>query len=236
MLKQENRLQRSRRNLLEVVMIRVDFHTHSVSSPDGSITATEYREALDKGILDCVAITDHNEIEFAVELQREIGTEKIIVGEEITTVSGEIIGLFLKKRIKPHQSVEETIAEIKKQGGVVYIPHPFETVRKGVSMKLLNRISHTIDVIETANGRALFQNKGPKAYRWARQNKILMAASSDAHHAPALGKTFTLLSEIPTAKTLGALLSTARKQYKRPSAHDVLAPKRSNLMKKIGKL
>lgn len=214
-------------------MIRVDFHTHSVASPDGSITATQYREVLDKGILDCIAVTDHNEIAFAAELQRELGSDKIIVGEEITTVSGEVIGLFLTERIEPMLSVEETVATIRKQGGVVYIPHPFETVRKGINLQIADRIVNDIDVVETANGRAFFQNKGPKALRWARTHSKVKAAASDAHHAPALGKTYTMLSEVPSAKTLVALLTEGKKHYGRPTASDLLAPKRSKLKKMI---
>jgi predicted metal-dependent phosphoesterase TrpH len=217
-------------------MVRVDFHTHSVLSPDGSITAHEYRQALDDGVLDCVAITDHNEIAFAQELQRELGSDKIIVGEEIMTMSGEIIGLFLHEKIRPGATVEETVQHIKQQGGLVYIPHPLETARKGLSLDTMLRIVHDIDIIETANGRAFLQNKGPETLRWARQQHLPMAAASDAHRATTLGKTYTLLDDIPSTSNLVSLLMTAKKQYRRPNARDILAPKRSKLLKKLGKL
>ena len=108
---------------------KIDLHTHSIISYDGGITEKQYRKILEMGILDYVAITDHNETRFAGIMQKKFG-DKIIIGEEIKTKEGEIIGLFLKKTIASGQSTEETAAAIHLQGGLVYIPHPFETRRK----------------------------------------------------------------------------------------------------------
>ncbi len=80
-------------------MIKTDLHTHSAASPDGSITVNQYKETLAKQTLDCIAITDHNRIDFALSLQQVLGPEKIIVGEEISTKQGDIIGLFLTKLV-----------------------------------------------------------------------------------------------------------------------------------------
>ncbi len=216
-------------------MIKVDLHTHSVSSPDGSITAADYEQVLEAGILDCIAITDHNRISFAQSMQAKLGADKIIVGEEITTVEGEIIGLYLTELVQPHMRIEDTIEAIKKQGGLVYIPHPLETVRKGLKAKSLERIVSDIDLLESANGRALFQNKGPQAHTWARLRNVTTFASSDAHRTKALGKTYTLLNATPTAKTLTVLAQKGRKLFNRPSIGDVAAPKKNKLLHKIGK-
>lgn len=216
-------------------MKKVDLHTHSVSSPDGGITAADYEQLLEAGVLDCIAITDHNRIAFAQKLQKKLGADKIIVGEEITSVEGEIIGLFLTKLVQPHMRVEDTIDAIKSQGGIVYIPHPLETVRKGLKAKTLERIVEDIDLLESANGRALFQNKGPQAHKWARLHNVTTFASSDAHRAKALGKTYTLLSDMPTAKTLVTLSLKGRKRFNRPSLGDVAAPKKNKLLHKLGK-
>ncbi len=110
-------------------MFKVDLHTHSVASPDGGLTAQDYLQFLEKKDLQVIAITDHDTITFASDLQAQLGV-RIIVGEEITTTEGEIIGLFLSKGIPPGLSPEETIHRIRRQNGLVYIPHPFETVRK----------------------------------------------------------------------------------------------------------
>jgi Predicted metal-dependent phosphoesterases (PHP family) len=74
-------------------MYKVDLHTHSIASPDGSLNEDNYRKMLETGRLDCIAVTDHNTIAFAKELHANLG-DRIIVGEEITTLDGEIIGLF----------------------------------------------------------------------------------------------------------------------------------------------
>jgi len=211
--------------------IRVDFHTHSSASNDGGITAQQYTDILASGALDCVAITDHNSIGFAVKLQQKLGKNKVIVGEEISTQQGDIIGLFLSSVVSAHQDVTDAIADIRSQGGLVYIPHPFETVRKGVSMRTLNTIQKDIDIIETINGRAVFQNHHDAATDWAVKNNILMATSSDAHRAGALGKTYTQLPAMPTRENLTALLKEAGHSYKKPSLLDVMAPKMNTISK-----
>src|SRR6266852_4695389 len=106
-------------------MCKVDLHTHSQASLDGGLSAADYHNMLaqDNG-LQCVAVTDHNSIAFAQKLQAELG-ERIIVGEEITTAEGEIIGLYLKKTVPGGRSLAETVRSIKEQDGLVYVPHPF---------------------------------------------------------------------------------------------------------------
>ena len=214
-------------------MLKVDLHTHSIASPDGSITIDQYRNILDKNKLDCIAITDHNRIDFALNTQSQLGADKIIVGEEINTRQGEIIGLFLNTLVQPHQNIEDTIKQIKSQGGIVYIPHPFETVRSGVSREVLDRIKDSVDLVESANGRAFFQNLGPEAHAWAHIRRIPTLASSDAHRALAITKTYSVMSEIPTAENIVILAKTARKFYGRPSMLDILAPKLNRLKKAL---
>src|SRR5215467_13245977 len=100
----------------------IDLHTHSIISQDGGITASQYEKVLQSGMLDCIAITDHNETSFARIMQKKLG-DRIIVGEEIETTEGEIIGLYLHETIPGGISVDEAIASIKHQGGLVYVPH-----------------------------------------------------------------------------------------------------------------
>lgn len=210
--------------------MRVDLHTHSTASPDGNITAEQYRDILATK-LDCIAITDHNRIDFALKMQGNLGVDKIIVGEEINTNQGEIIGLFLTEQVEPNQDIAVAIEKIKTQGGLVYIPHPFETVRSGITKETLEQIKDSVDLIEGANGRAFFQNFGPQAHSWARIHNVPSLASSDAHRAKAIGKTYSDMSEIPTSENLVELSKTARKFYARPSLADILAPKLNRLKK-----
>ena len=88
-------------------MIKVDLHTHSSASPDGGIMAEQYMQIIKSAQLNCVAITDHNRVDLALELRKTLG-ERIIVGEEINTTEGELIGLFLTQNVEPGQSPEAT--------------------------------------------------------------------------------------------------------------------------------
>lgn len=214
-------------------MIRADFHTHSDASPDGGITAAQYRILLGT-VLDCVAVTDHNTIAAAQDLQRLLGNN-IIVGEEITTLQGEIIGLFLSEVVPSNLSALETVQRIKQQGGLVYIPHPFETVRKGLSASSLETIGEHVDIIEVHNGRAWLQNTTIQAEEWSVVNKVPGAASSDAHGKGGVGKTFTILEAMPTAGNLVSQLHKAQLVSARAPLYSLLYPSYNRIRKKIQK-
>jgi len=213
-------------------MYRIDLHTHSIASPDGGNSAADYHKIISNGTLDCIAITDHNRIDFAQEMQKSFG-DRIIVGEEIMTTAGEIIGLFLSEKVRPGLSPEETIDAIDSQGGLVYIPHPFETLRKGLDILIIDELKGRIDVIEVYNGRALAQNRSQQAAVWAKLNSIPVAASSDAHGIKGLGKTYSAMAEIPTAKTLIQLLANSTYVIGRPSIRALAYPKFHKVRKKL---
>jgi predicted metal-dependent phosphoesterase TrpH len=162
---------------------------------------------LKSGRLDMVAVTDHNRIDFAKKLHSELGN-KIIVGEEIATNEGEVIGLYLTDAIPAGLPVRECVKRIHKQGGLVYVPHPFETARKGLSLEALDSIATNVDIIETYNGRTL-QNKGEQAKEWATQHTVPWASSSDAHGWRGWGNTASSIGEPPTKKNLAHLLNLA---------------------------
>jgi predicted metal-dependent phosphoesterase TrpH len=213
-------------------MYKIDLHTHSNTSPDGAILARHYRQALERGKLDYIAITDHDTISFAQRLHREIG-EQIIVGEEITTSQGEIIGLYLDKAVPAGMSAAKTVKAIHGQGGIVYVPHPFERVRKGVSETVLNEIADEVDVIEVHNGRAIFQNKGRLAQAWSAQRGMPSASSSDAHGYRGWGRAYSLIADKPTAEKLPALLKDADYIIGTVGMLGVLYPKFNRLRKKV---
>lgn len=178
-------------------MYNVDLHTHSQASPDGGISLAQYKRMLASGVLDAVAITDHNSVDFALVAQQQLG-DQIIIGEEIMTSEGEIIGLFLQKRVAPDMTPEQTVQAIKDQGGIVYIPHPFETLRKGISQQTLDRIARNVDMVEVYNGRAMQPRHRAQAVAWAQDNNCVGAASSDAHGAAGWGKAYTTVKLRPT--------------------------------------
>lgn len=213
-------------------MFKVDLHTHSIASPDGGITAEQYQRALDSGLLDCVAVTDHNRIDFAAYLYGQLG-DRIIIGEEIMTSVGEIIGLYLQEAIQPGLTVQETIKQIKDQGGVVYVPHPFEQVRKGLHPAVMEEMLDHLDLVEVCNGRALLQNRSAQAVVWARLNHVIPVASSDAHGAKGLGKTFTSVKELPNRANIMEQLSSGKLLTDRPGLRALFYPKYHRLRKKI---
>ncbi len=216
-------------------MYKVDLHTHSELSADGGINTEQYRNIIDRGELDLIAITDHNTIDFATRLQKELG-DHIIVGEEIMTAAGEIIGLYLTKAISAGLSPIETVLQINAQDGLVYIPHPFETIRKGLHPSILEEISDHIDIIEIYNGRAFAQNKSAPAVVWSKLNRKTGVSSSDAHGIHGLGKSYTQTKEMPNRNTLIDQLNTGTPIATRPTVRSLLYPKYHRLRKKIGKI
>lgn len=184
---------------------KADLHTHSILSYDGGITEEQYVRLFEKGILDVIAITDHNETKFAIEMAKKFG-DKIIVGEEITTKEGEMIGLFLQRTITPGLSAQETAKQIHDQGGIVYIPHPFEIARQGFKEDSLETIKQEIDIIEVFNARGKWRGKSIEALSFAQKYNKIMASSSDSHCHQGMGSSFSIISQIPTNKNLINLL------------------------------
>lgn len=215
-------------------MYKIDLHTHSVASPDGGITAVQYARAISNNLLDVIAVTDHNHIDFAVGLQNQLG-DKIIVGEEIMTTGGEIVGLYLTERIKPGLSPLETIRLIKEQGGLVYIPHPFENIRKGLHPGTLEELVDYIDIVEVCNGRAFLQNRHSQTVIWAKLNHVIGAASSDAHGLKGLGKTYTRVKKLPSPGDLVEVIAGGTPVTERPGVRSLLYPKYHRIRKKIHK-
>jgi len=179
----------------------LDLHTHSYGSPDGGLSLAQYQRMLEGGTLDYIAITDHNRIDTAQAIQATLG-DHIIVGEEIMTTEGELIGLYLHEPVPAGLSPLKAAEAIKAQNGLVYVPHPFETVRSGLSVEALGSIASLVDIVETHNGRAMFQNKHAEAQAWATDHTKPCAASSDAHGWYGWGRTYTVIDQEPNRQNL----------------------------------
>lgn len=215
-------------------MYKIDLHTHSFVSPDGGITPEQYAKALSTNLLDIIAVTDHNRIDLALELRHNLG-DRIIVGEEIMTTGGEIIGLYLERSIRAGLSPLETVKQIKDQGGIVYVPHPFESIRSGLYPGVLEELIDYIDVMEVCNGRAFLQNRSAQAAIWAKLNHVIGAASSDAHGVRGLGKTYTRTPELPSHNDLLKILAHGVPVTDRPGVRALLYPKYNVWLKKMKK-
>lgn len=202
---------------------KIDLHTHSIISHDGGISRDQYANLLEKEILDVIAITDHNETKFALEMVKKFG-EKIIAGEEISTKEGEMIGLFLQRTVPGNLTALETAKLIHEQGGVVYIPHPFETSRQGLQIDVLQTIMLHIDIIEVFNARGKWRGRSTQTLALAQKNNKTMAAASDSHCHMGMGSSYSIISEIPTNKTLINLLAKGELHRQFAPAFTYLCP------------
>jgi predicted metal-dependent phosphoesterase TrpH len=181
----------ARRRIAKRPLIEVDLHMHTDHSPDCATPVEVLLEtARDRG-LGAIAITDHNEVSGALEARRiaaEMGGIKVIVAEEVKTAEqGEVIGLFLEEKIPKGLTMAETIAEIRRQGGLVYVPHPFDRFHSVPDYEHLLDIVEEIDVLEVFNPRVAVTAFNEEAERFARKYRIVPGAGSDSHVAQGLG-------------------------------------------------
>ena len=170
--------------------IVVDLHMHTNASHDCQVTPALLLEQAELEGLGAVAVTDHNVFtgaQEAVELARG-GDLIVIPGEEVKTDGqGEVIGLFLREEIPRGMTFAETIAAIKEQDGLVYMPHPFDRMHAIPEPATLRRHLGDIDVFEVYNARLLFEGYNDEALRFARKYNLTMGAGSDAHVLQGIG-------------------------------------------------
>ncbi len=172
-------------------LIEVDLHMHTDHSGDCA-TPVEVllQTARDRG-LGAIAITDHNEVSGALEARRiaeKMGDVKVIVAEEVMTAEqGEVIGLFLEERIPKGLTMAATIAAIRDQGGLVYVPHPFDRFHSVPDYEHLLEIVEEVDILEVFNPRVALTAFNEEAERFSRKYRIVPGAGSDSHVAQGLG-------------------------------------------------
>jgi predicted metal-dependent phosphoesterase TrpH len=167
-----------------------DLHTHTSWSHDCIVEPGELVEHAEREGLGAIAVTDHNEFGGALEAVEaaEDVDLTVIPGEEVKTAGqGEVIGLFLTEHIPRGLSFEDTIAAIREQGGLVYLPHPFDRMHAIPDAATLHRHLADIDVFEVYNARLLFEQYNEEALRFARKYNLTMGAGSDAHVLQGLG-------------------------------------------------
>jgi predicted metal-dependent phosphoesterase TrpH/glycosyltransferase involved in cell wall biosynthesis len=179
---------RVRERLANRRMIDVDLHMHTDHSYDCA-TPVEVllAEARARG-LGAIAVTDHNEISGAHAARERADGIVVIVGEEVKTADqGEVIGLFIEEKIPRGMTLQETIAEIKRQGGLVYVPHPFDRLHSVPDYEHLLDVLDDVDAIEVFNPRVAISEFNDEAARFAAKYRIPAGAGSDAHVPQGLG-------------------------------------------------
>lgn len=170
--------------------IDVDLHMHTNHSHDCATPVEVLLETARVQGLGAIAVTDHNEVSGALAAREVAGRYgvKVIVGEEVKTASqGEVIGLFIEEKIPKGVTLQEAIADIKRQGGLVYVPHPFDRMHSVPDYEHLLDVIEDIDLIEIFNPRVAFTAFNEEAARFAAKYRIVAGAGSDSHVAQGLG-------------------------------------------------
>ncbi len=170
--------------------IVADLHMHTTWSHDCSIEVDELLDHAAAEGLGAIAVTDHNVFGGALEaVEQARGRDLVVIpGEEVKTDGqGEVIGLFLREEIPRGLSFADTIAAIREQGGLVYLPHPFDRMHAIPDPSTLHRHLAEIDVFEVYNARLLFEGYNDEAQRFARKYNLVAGAGSDAHVLQGVG-------------------------------------------------
>ena len=171
--------------------VRVDLHAHTMWSGDSTTTPDELADAVRATGLDVLCITDHNAIAGALRLREELPC-RVVVGEELRTAAGEIIGLFLTERVPMGVGPMEAARAIRDQGGVVYVPHPFDPMRRNLASPALHELAEAglIDAIEVLNAKTSLPSLNRRAAEFADEFGLASGAGSDAHVPDAIGAAY----------------------------------------------
>jgi predicted metal-dependent phosphoesterase TrpH len=187
--------------------VRVDLHLHSSASFDCRVPPLEVARRCGQLGLSPIFLTDHEGIDGAQALL-EAG-HAAVVGQEILTTEGEMIGLFLKNAVPSHLSPEETVDAIKGQGGLVYLEHPYDTGRRNLREAAIERIAPQIDIVEVVNGRSR-----PEVNRLAEELRSTLGvpagAGSDAHTLKEIGSVYVEMEAFDGANDFLAKLRAGR--------------------------
>ena len=171
--------------------IHVDLHMHTDHSHDCATPVDTLLDAAKAAGLGAIAVTDHNEVSGAHEARekaRADGGIEVIVAEEVKTADqGEVIGLFIEEKIPRGMTLRETIDAIRDQGGLVYVPHPFDRMHSVPDYEHLLDVVEDVDAIEVFNPRVAFSAFNEEAERFAAKYRIVAGAGSDSHVAAGLG-------------------------------------------------
>lgn len=189
--------------------LKVDLHIHTLHSKDGKMKPEELvRKAMDQGF-DLIAVTDHGTTRGALDAEkaaermfREEGKELIvIVGQEVKTGQGEILSYGIREDIEEGQDLLKTCQEIRKKGGFLIVPHPFDLMRRGIGDSI-NGVKEYVDAAEGFNERTLVTRFNNKAMAFLRENSIPVVVGSDAHFIDEFGKTYMLVESRKSKKDI----------------------------------
>jgi len=177
-----------------VQLLKTVLHVHTDYSDDSDNEVGHLLESAGQLGVHCLAVTDHDSIEGAETLAAEAGPElEVIVGEEISTSDGHLIGLFLQEHVKPGMSPRRTAEAIKGQGGLVVVPHPFNSLFSCGLRGALFDLVDLIDIVEISNAQNLLPFPNRRAASFARQYGLPGLVGVDTHHQNSLDACYQWL-------------------------------------------
>lgn len=176
--------------------LRVDCHAHTMWSGDSTTTPDELAEAVADAGIDVLCVTDHGTIAGARRLAGSLPCQ-VVVGQEQRTPDGEVIGLYLRERI-PHglRSAVEAARAVRAQGGLVYLPHPFDPMRHRLTDRAMAELveEELVDVVEVLNAKTSLEHAAFASAAFAVTHELSGGAGSDAHVPEAIGAAYV---EVP---------------------------------------
>ena len=193
-------------------LIKVDMHCHTRLSSDSLNDPRRLVETAAARGIGALCVTDHNGLKNALALSQMSDLPiKVIPSEEVKSSEGEIIGYFLSELVPKGLTPEETVKRIKGQGGLVCVPHPFDTLRSSSRLQTpaLDRLVKQgfIDILEVFNARSLHLADNERALQYAKKHNLAMSAGSDAHTLMEVGRAFM---EVPPFSTADEFLVALR--------------------------
>jgi predicted metal-dependent phosphoesterase TrpH len=191
--------------------VRVDLHSHTMWSGDSTTTPEEIEESVVEAGLDVLCITDHHAIRGARELAERLPC-RVIIGEEMRTHAGEIIGLFLAERIPHGLPAREAARTIREQGGLVYVPHPFDPTKRNLAEPALHELAGDglLDAIEVLNAKTSLRSLNDRAGAFAAEHGLAAGAGSDGHVPHALGSAYVEMPDFDGPESFLAALRRGR--------------------------
>ena len=178
--------------------VRIDLHVHTRYSHDSAAPVSSVLQRCRDSGLGLVAVTDHDNIRGGLEARENAAGFPVIVGEEIKTSRGDILGLFLEEPVPPRLTPLETVKRVKEQGGLVGIPHPFDRIRPtAMGANTILEIAPWVDFLEGYNAHTFLSRDNQRGVDFAADNSLPVVACSDSHSAFELGRTYT---EVPAAE------------------------------------
>jgi predicted metal-dependent phosphoesterase TrpH len=217
-------------------VLRLEFHCHTFYSRDSLARPADILTACQHKGIDRVVITDHNSINGALEAQK-LDPERVIVGEEIMTQSGELLAVFVREVIPAGLPSLEAIAHLRDQGAFISVSHPFDKLRSGHwELPALLEIAPLVDAIETFNARCYLPAFNQQASQFARKHNLPGTAGSDAHAVFEIGKVTMLVPDFEDANGLRGAILQCRVDGTRSGVWVHLASRIASLSKRIRKV